>query len=67
LAANIYEERSLVTKPSNGLFLRLDFRTHRLILSPLPSSFLRRWKPTLVHDQAAQIFDLTGVAGVAPS
>jgi len=27
--------------------------------------FFRRWKPTLVLEQAAQIFDLTGVARVA--
>jgi hypothetical protein len=31
----------------------------------LSALFLRRWKPTLVLDQAVQIFDLTGVAGVA--
>jgi len=31
----------------------------------IPAAFLRRWKPTLVLDQAAQIFDLTDVAGVA--
>ena len=31
----------------------------------LDALFLRRWKPTPVLDQAAQIFDLTGVAGVA--
>ena len=31
----------------------------------IPAAFLRRWKPTLVFDQTAQIFDLTGVAGVA--
>ena len=31
----------------------------------LPALYLRRWKPILVLDQAAQIFDLTGVAGVA--
>jgi hypothetical protein len=33
----------------------------------LPALILRRWKPTLVFDQTAQIFDLTGVAGVAVS
>jgi hypothetical protein len=33
--------------------------------TPFTVSFLRPWKPTLVLDQAAQIFDLTGVAGVA--
>jgi hypothetical protein len=31
----------------------------------LDALFLRRWKPALVLEQAAQIFDLTGVAGVA--
>jgi len=31
----------------------------------LEALFFRRWKPTLVLDQAAPIFDLTGVAGVA--
>ena len=31
----------------------------------LDTLFFRRWKPTLVLDQAAPIFDLTGVAGVA--
>ncbi|MDP2706050.1 MAG: hypothetical protein Q8O70_00890, partial [Burkholderiales bacterium] len=31
----------------------------------LDTLFFRRWKPTRVFDQAAQIFDLTGVAGVA--
>jgi len=31
----------------------------------LGALFLPRWKPTLVFDRAAQIFDLTGVAGVA--
>jgi len=31
----------------------------------VPALFLRSWKPTLVLEQAAQIFDLTGVAGVA--
>jgi len=31
----------------------------------LDALFFRRWKPALVLDQAAQIFDLTGVAGVA--
>ena len=31
----------------------------------LDTLFFRRWKPTLVLDQAAQIFNLTGVAGVA--
>jgi len=31
----------------------------------LDALFFRRWKPTLVLDQAAQIFDLTGVARVA--
>jgi hypothetical protein len=34
-------------------------------VTPCSPSFPRRWKPTLVLDQAAQIFDLTGVAGVA--
>jgi len=33
----------------------------------LATLIFRRWKPTLVLDQAAQIFDLTGVAGVAVS
>jgi len=31
----------------------------------LDALFLRRWKPTLMLDQVAQIFDLTGMAGVA--
>jgi len=31
----------------------------------VPALFFRCWKPTLVLDQAAQIFDLTGVADVA--
>ena len=31
----------------------------------LPALFLCRRKPTTVLDQAAQIIDLTGVAGVA--
>jgi len=35
-----------------------------LTLPPL-ALFLRRWKPTLVFYEATQIFDLTGVAGVA--
>ena len=40
----------------------IPFTTHEQILFAL---FFRRWKPTLVLDQAAQIFDLSGVAGVA--
>jgi len=33
----------------------------------LDALFFHRWKPALVLDQAVQIFDLTGVAGVAVS
>jgi hypothetical protein len=42
------------------------FDTHFLDLD-LDALFVRRWKPTLVLDQAAQVFDLTGMAGVAVS
>jgi hypothetical protein len=43
---------------------------HFLIIArrlTLPGLHLRRRKPTLVLDQAAQVFDLAGVAGVADS
>jgi hypothetical protein len=36
-------------------------------VTPLSPSVLRPWKSTLVLHQAAQVFDLTGVAGVAVS
>jgi len=41
----------------------IPFTTHEQML---PALFLHiRWKTTLVFDQAAQVFDLTGVASVA--
>ena len=44
------------------VFRHSPFTIHEQILI---ASFLRCWKPTPVLDQSAQIFDLTGVAGVA--
>jgi len=43
-----------------GSRLRLDSTAYSLILLPL-ALVSRRWKPTLVLDQAARIFDLAGM------
>jgi hypothetical protein len=54
-----------------GMGLLIDLRLAFVLTdlhfdtSLLDALFFRRWKPTLVLDQAAQIFDLTGVARVA--
>jgi hypothetical protein len=50
-----------------GIRVDLDqfqsFKPSAKLRPTAPALFLRRWKPTLVLGQAAQVFDLAGVAG----